>query len=94
MGSKITFSLQVQLAAEHQPVLEFPPNSPPSAADKIVAIIEKQEGEYQASLSNIYFDMGEKTFKGLRRMLPMTRQKIDWDKVRGLPLSYRVYEVR
>ncbi|KDQ20809.1 hypothetical protein BOTBODRAFT_26823 [Botryobasidium botryosum FD-172 SS1] len=75
----------VQLASEHNPVFEFPPNS--SAADKIVALIAKEEGEYQASLSEVYFEMGDKTFKGLRRMLPMTRQKIDWDRVMGYKLG-------
>jgi F-actin-capping protein subunit alpha len=44
--------------------------------------MELQEGEYQTSLNDTYAEMGEKTFKGLRRALPLTRQKMDWDKVR------------
>jgi hypothetical protein len=48
---------------------------------KILALIEDEEGKYQTSLNDTYLEMGEKTFKGLRRALPMTRQKIDWDKV-------------
>ena len=60
--------------------------SPPIAsnaatATKILGLIETQEGEYQMSLAEAYHDLGEKTFKGLRRMLPLTRQKLDWDKV-------------
>jgi len=46
-------------------------------------MIETEEGRYQSSLNDTYHDMGEKTFKGLRRALPMTRQKLDWDKVRA-----------
>lgn len=48
---------------------------------KLLKLIEIQEGEYQTSLANVYHEMGEKTFKGLRRALPMTRSKMDWDKV-------------
>ena len=59
--------------------------SPLSAkASKILALIEDEEGRYQISLNETYQGMGEKTFKGLRRALPLTRQKIDWDKVCNL----------
>jgi capping protein (actin filament) muscle Z-line, alpha len=52
-----------------------------AAASKIVALIEDEEGKYQTSLNDAYQEMGEKTSKGLRRALPLTRQKLDWDKV-------------
>jgi capping protein (actin filament) muscle Z-line, alpha len=50
-------------------------------ASKILALVGDEEGKYQISLNDTYQEMGEKTFKGLRRALPMTRQKLDWDKV-------------
>lgn len=56
-------------------------NPPQQTADTIVALIEAEEGKYQASLNNSYQEMSEKTFKSLRRALPMTRQKLDWDRV-------------
>lgn len=58
-------------------------SAPAQSASKILALIEDEEGRYQTSLNDTYHEMGEKTFKGLRRALPMTRQKLDWDKVRG-----------
>jgi len=58
--------------------------SPNTASSKILALIEGEEGKYQISLSDTYQEMGEKTFKGLRRALPLTRQKLDWDKVQKL----------
>ncbi|KAJ7935558.1 F-actin capping protein alpha subunit [Mycena leptocephala] len=58
-------------------------SSPSSSASKILALIEDEEGKYQTSLNDTYQEMGEKTFKGLRRALPLTRQKLDWDKVLG-----------
>ena len=77
---------QVQLSTTYNPTFLFPPNPtlhPEASASKILASIELQEGEYQVSLNDAYAEMGEKTFKGLRRALPLTRQKMDWDKVRS-----------
>jgi capping protein (actin filament) muscle Z-line, alpha len=80
---------QVQLSTTHAISLTFPPViviSPAStAASKILALIEDEEGKYQTSLNETYHEMGEKTFKGLRRALPLTRQKLDWDKVHYSP---------
>ncbi|KAG8984840.1 F-actin-capping protein subunit alpha [Tulasnella sp. 427] len=81
----------VQLQATHTPSLTLPPPHPTPAnsqtATKLLKLIEIQEGEYQTSLANVYHDLGEKTFKGLRRALPMTRSKMDWDKVLGYKLG-------
>jgi len=70
----ISFGLSQQVASA----------SPSIASSKIFALIEDEEGKYQTSLNGTYQEMGEKTFKGLRRALPLTRQKLDWDKVRPL----------
>ncbi|KJA24093.1 hypothetical protein HYPSUDRAFT_39237 [Hypholoma sublateritium FD-334 SS-4] len=81
----------VQLATTHTVSFELPPAIPslPSntAASKILALIEEEERKYQISLNETYQEMGEKTFKGLRRALPLTRQKLDWDKVLGYKLG-------
>jgi capping protein (actin filament) muscle Z-line, alpha len=77
--------LKVQLATDHTLSISLPSavvkSSPASSASKILALVEDEEGKYQTSLNETYHEMGEKTFKGLRRALPMTRQKLDWDKV-------------
>ncbi|KAG6886411.1 hypothetical protein C0992_004093 [Termitomyces sp. T32_za158] len=74
----------VQLATTHDVSLTLPPavvtSTPSVSATKILALIEDEESNYQTSLNEAYQEMGEKTFKGLRRALPLTRQKMDWDK--------------
>ncbi|KAJ7288453.1 F-actin-capping protein subunit alpha [Mycena rebaudengoi] len=81
----------VQLSTTHTVSMSLPAaivtSSPSSSASKILALIEDEEGKYQTSLNDTYQEMGEKTFKGLRRALPLTRQKIDWDKVLGYKLG-------
>jgi len=82
---------QVQLESKHQASIALPTSivtsSPGPSANKVLALIADQEGAYQESLGDTYHEMGEKTFKGLRRALPLTRQKLDWDKVPRLLFS-------
>ncbi|KAF9242564.1 F-actin-capping protein subunit alpha [Melanogaster broomeanus] len=81
----------VQLETSHDFSISIPPMvanaSPNTAASKIFALIEAEETRLQTSLNESYHEMSEKAFKGLRRALPLTRQKIDWDKVLGYKLG-------
>jgi hypothetical protein len=80
----------VQLETKHKASIALPTSitasSPGASAKKVLALIADQEYAYQESLGDTYHEMGEKTFKGLRRALPLTRQKLDWDRVRLLSL--------
>jgi len=52
---------------------------PATTAANAVKQIKRMEAEFQASLEQSYNVMGDTTFKALRRILPITRKKIDWD---------------
>jgi capping protein alpha len=49
-----------------------------------IAAIEKQ---YQEEVNRTFVGMNESSFKALRRQLPVTRQKIEWERVRGYGLG-------
>lgn len=50
-------------------------------AKSIVHAIQQFEDGYQKELFQHSTDLSEGAFRALRRQLPMTRQKVDWDKV-------------
>lgn len=78
----------VQLNAENceLPEFEAQSNEPDSIAKALASTIEKHEQGYQQSLFHTTDSLRERSFKALRRTLPITRQKIDWDKA----VSYKL----
>lgn len=51
------------------------------SAAEIVKNIIGVEKKYQEELNRAFGALSEGAFKSLRRQLPITRQKIDWDKI-------------
>ncbi|KAJ2877941.1 F-actin-capping protein subunit alpha, partial [Coemansia aciculifera] len=55
-------------------------------AKRVADRIAKFEAEFQQAINDGFAQLAEKTFRGLRRTLPVTRNKIDWEKI----ANYRI----
>lgn len=53
----------------------------------VVRQIAVAEKKYQEDLNKAFGQLSEGAFKGLRRQLPITRQKIEWEKISGYRLG-------
>ena len=60
--------------------------SPSATAAEVLKKIAAFEKQYQEDLNGAFTTLSEGTFKSLRRQLPITRQKVEWEKISG----YRV----
>ncbi|EAS36043.3 F-actin-capping protein subunit alpha [Coccidioides immitis RS] len=58
-----------------------------TSAETIVRRIAAAEREHQQELNEAFGRLAEGAFKGLRRQLPITRQKVEWEKVGGYRLG-------
>ena len=58
-----------------------------SSATDIVRQISLTEKKYQEDLNRAFTNLNEGAFKGLRRQLPVTRQKVEWEKISGYRVS-------
>lgn len=67
--------------------LDLKVGSDPSAAE-VVKAIAVAERKYQEELNRGFAGLSEGAFKGLRRQLPVTRQKVEWEKVGSYRVGY------
>lgn len=58
-----------------------------STGAEVVRKIAQVEKAYQEDLNRAFVGMNEQSFKSLRRQLPVTRQKVEWEKVGGYRLG-------
>lgn len=91
--SSLTGSLKVDVHYYEDGNVRLLTNKPISAsissgsATTIVREITVAEKKYQEELNKGFNNLSEGAFKGLRRQLPITRQKIEWDKIAGYRLG-------
>ncbi|KAL9045968.1 MAG: hypothetical protein Q9214_001083 [Letrouitia sp. 1 TL-2023] len=64
-----------------------PSLSPSALAAEITKSISSVEKKYQEELNKGFTKLSEGEFKNLRRQLPVTRQKIEWEKIGGYRLG-------
>lgn len=60
------------------------PSGTGSGISKEISMMEKK---YQEEVNRAFTGLSEGAFKSLRRQLPVTRQKIEWEKVAGYRLG-------
>jgi hypothetical protein len=66
-------------------------SSATAIAVEVVKAIADLEGKYQRDLNHGFVKLSEGEFKALRRPLPVTRQKVDWEKIGGYRVSSGIH---
>ncbi|GAA5830069.1 hypothetical protein JCM11251_006863 [Rhodosporidiobolus azoricus] len=60
------------------------PLSPSPSPESVLSALKSSESSFQRQLSSTYEDLADEGFRGLRRALPKTKSKINWEAVGGM----------
>jgi len=80
----------VQLNTNTEKHLNAPTGDPAATATNVMKAIIKAEQAFHSALDTSYTTMGDTTFKALRRALPITRTRIDWNRIRAMKIGSEV----
>lgn len=74
----------VQLSLNHNSETESDTKLTPASVFKA---IEKSESQYQTDINRFYSELDQTGFRNLRRALPVTKTKMDWEKIDNYRIS-------
>jgi capping protein alpha len=78
----------VQMTLEKDFVVSVTPKEDPKDLAKVILQkMKESEAKLQQSLNESYTELSETAFKSLRRALPITRSKMDWNAVSNYRLG-------
>jgi len=73
----------VQMTTDTPKKTNSPGGNPQATASNIAKTIKKVEQDLHGKLEASYNTLSETTFKALRRILPVTRTKVEWPKIQA-----------